>query len=389
MVKIKIRNIAFTSVSILCIAFLILCSLNMNDKPFYAAQKNSAIKTLEDKLSKIEDKISELDNQIKKQKADITNEINEKENIDKKLGLVKESIDAANDLILEYNNQITQKEKEISDKEIEIENKYNELIMMIKITYEQGDTSYLEFLLNSKNFSDFLGSTEIISNLLDYQKQVMEELNQKLETLNDEKEKIEILRNSENNTKNNLELQKKEYNALSIQSSNYIASLQSKKISLENEKNKSLAEIEKLNAQLEEELEKLAKQNTVYIGGSMIWPLDDTYKRVSSGYGYRGNEFHLGIDVPADYGSNIYAANSGKVIHAEKHYSYGYYVLIDHGGGIATLYAHASKLLVSVGDTVKQGDIIAEVGSTGYSTGNHLHFEIRKDGKTVDPTSYK
>jgi murein DD-endopeptidase MepM/ murein hydrolase activator NlpD len=112
------------------------------------------------------------------------------------------------------------------------------------------------------------------------------------------------------------------------------------------------------------------------------------YNRISSDYGYRGSEFHLGIDIPAAYGSNVYAANGGKVIKATYHYSYGNYILIDHGGGQATLYAHNSKLLVSEGDTVSKGDVIALAGSTGASTGNHIHFEVRINGVTTDPKKY-
>ena len=96
-------------------------------------------------------------------------------------------------------------------------------------------------------------------------------------------------------------------------------------------------------------------------------------------------DFHRGIDIPSAVGTDIYAAQTGKVVVATKHSSYGNYIVVDHGGGISTLYAHCSKLLVKVGDTVKQGDHIAEMGATGNVTGPHLHFEVRVDGKIQDP----
>ena len=127
---------------------------------------------------------------------------------------------------------------------------------------------------------------------------------------------------------------------------------------------------------------------------SWLWPVE--FYHVSSSYGNRTHpvtgvkkSFHTGIDIGnAPTGTNIYASKSGKVIKAGWNTAYGNMIIIDHGNDISTLYGHASKLLVSVGDYVKQGDIIAKVGSTGYSTGPHLHFEFRENGKSVNPGKY-
>ncbi|MCQ2431488.1 MAG: peptidoglycan DD-metalloendopeptidase family protein [Clostridia bacterium] len=128
--------------------------------------------------------------------------------------------------------------------------------------------------------------------------------------------------------------------------------------------------------------------------GTYIWPVDTRYSVISSPYGYRTSplsgrsELHNGIDIPAPYGSNIYASRTGTVIIADWHYSYGNYVVIDHGDGVSTLYAHNSKLLVKAGDVVAQGDVIALCGSTGDSQGNHCHFCVRIDGVTTQPLNY-
>ena len=128
-------------------------------------------------------------------------------------------------------------------------------------------------------------------------------------------------------------------------------------------------------------------------GGSMTWPLPG-HRRLSSGYGYRNHprsgrrEFHTGIDLPAPRGTNIVAAQGGTVILSGWHGGFGTTVIIDHGNGLSTLYAHNSANLVSVGDRVSQGDVIARVGSTGVSTGPHLHFEVRRNGNHVNPGPY-
>lgn len=130
---------------------------------------------------------------------------------------------------------------------------------------------------------------------------------------------------------------------------------------------------------------------TVNPSGSFVWPTD-VPKGISSYYGGRklfgSYDFHLGIDILNSYGNDIWAADSGEVTYAGYNNSYGYYVTIDHGDGFSTLYAHMSKLYVETGDIVKQNDVIGAIGKTGVATAYHLHFEVRIDGKTVDPLSY-
>ena len=137
-----------------------------------------------------------------------------------------------------------------------------------------------------------------------------------------------------------------------------------------------------------------ASNKTPVVTGKFAWPTESTYTKVTSYFGWRssplsGNpEYHNGIDIPAAYGSAIYAADGGTVILAERHYSYGNYIVIDHGNGLTTLYAHNTKNLVKVGDVVDRGQQIATCGSTGDSTGNHCHFSVRVDGSPVNPMNY-
>lgn len=133
---------------------------------------------------------------------------------------------------------------------------------------------------------------------------------------------------------------------------------------------------------------------TPVVTGKFAWPTEAAYTKVTSYFGWRTSpltgrpEYHNGIDIPAAYGSAIYAADGGTVIISEKHYSYGNYIVIDHGDGLSTLYAHNTKNLVKVGDVVEKGQQIATCGSSGDSSGNHCHFSVRIDGSPVNPVEY-
>ncbi len=348
----------------------------------------SDVKKIESQLANIEDKLSRLEDDIVNTESTLESKIQEKKNIDTELTLVSSSIDYASSLVGAYSTEIEAKEKEIADMESKIESKYAEFEEWIRMTAENGDVSYIRMILSTDDFTDFLSSTERIANIIDYQNRLMEELDIALAKLQQDKEALEIYKNAQLTTKTKLEQQKTKMADLAVKSANYISDLEQNRTQLEAQKLESERQLEILNQELITLLEKIALQNSIYVGGTYMWPAQSDYTRISSGYGYRGREFHLGIDIPAGYGTDVYAANSGVIAIAAYHFSYGNYIVIDHGGGQATLYAHNSKLLVSVGDTVKRGDVIALAGSTGYSTGNHIHFEVRINGVTTDPIEY-
>ena len=151
---------------------------------------------------------------------------------------------------------------------------------------------------------------------------------------------------------------------------------------------------DQLDKELEEYLAELQRKNQEKMeSGDWLWPISlNDYHYNSSGYGWRLLygvwDYHRGWDLAAYRGTPILASKGGKVVIAQYHNSYGNYIVIDHGDGVSTVYAHCSKLNVAKGDTVKKGDKIGEVGTTGNSTGNHLHFEFRLNGKYIDPFTY-
>lgn len=178
---------------------------------------------------------------------------------------------------------------------------------------------------------------------------------------------------------------------MSIIRTNKLQSLTEEEMTLEQE----IEEYQKQVAEIETEIRLLAIANVgaEYVGGSMAWPVPG-YTRITSPFGMRTHpitgvyKLHTGCDIGAPYGAQFIAANDGVVTYAGENRAYGKMVIIDHGGGVTTLYAHGSNIEVNVGDTVFQGTPVLAVGSTGYSTGPHAHFEVRINGEYVQPLDY-
>ena len=360
----------------------------------------AAVDTSKEAETALKDKIAELQKEQRDLKAkleaaenNIAEQKNKKQYLDSLISSTETEIETATALIAEYESKIVTKNSEIEAMEADIEDNYNDMMGRLRFSYEQGNASYLELILNSDNMADFLSNTDRVQSIMEFDKSLMDELVAQLNlletertvltnTLEDQKE----LEKSLSNKKVDLEDQKKK-------ADQYITQLQADEKTYAAEYEKAKKAEKEANSQIEKLLaERQKSENQQYWGGDFIWPVPKNITRISSYFGWRilwgRSDYHLGIDIPAAAGTDIYASNGGTVVTATYHYSYGYYVLIDHGGGFATLYAHNSRLLVKAGDVVEQGDVIAKMGTTGSSSGNHLHFEVRKNGKVQNPLNY-
>ena len=320
---------------------------------------------------------------------------------EKKIETAQNLLDALTVQIGEKENAIAEKEVEIAEKTAEVNATREKFLLMIRAQYESENTDALSVVIGADDMSDLLSRVENAANLLSYNSKLLEKFKTEKQQLEDMKSVLESAKAELESTKAEQETYAeellKEQSALEEQkgdSDRYIASLRKTEAQITAEYEAARKAEDEENARLENLLKQLAKASqSEYVGGKFIWPCDLSVKRISSTYGYRTyyiygkkvTDFHRGIDIPSAVGTDIYAAQTGKVVVAERHSSYGNYIVVDHGGGISTLYAHCSKLLVKVGDTVKQGDHIAEMGATGNVTGPHLHFEVRVDGKIQDP----
>lgn len=284
---------------------------------------------------------------------------------------------------------INKTEKELIEAEENLEEKEEAFKSRLRVMYKSGDVGYLEVLLASTDVQDFLSRKEMLRMISEYDKELVEYMKEQRDTIELKKVELETHKKSVESSKHELEIKRREFQEATRSKEILKASLVENLSEQEAEYDK----LEKYSQEIESKIRDMTSSSVVYGGGKMEWPVPGRYG-ISSPYGYRTHpifktrKFHSGIDIPAPTGTAIKAASDGVVISAGNMGGYGRTVMIDHGSGIVTLYAHNSQLNVSKGQSVSRGQTIARAGSTGYSTGPHLHFEVRKNGKTDNPMSW-
>lgn len=365
-----------------------------NNETENSEESENKEKTLDDlqlEKSELENMVDESNNQILIIENDLSSLVFEISEINQKIcdkQLEVETLEAQEIEMISYIEK-AEKELEISNTRYE---KQKELLEKRLIAmYEIGQISYLEILLNSRSIIDFFSNYYLISEI----SKADEEL---LQTVEDEKIYNKKLKESLETKKAILTASRetREKNAIlltnmSVIKNNKMEQLSAEEIAIQ----QAIEEYQNQIAEIEKEIRVLAIANISekYVGGTMAWPTPG-YTRINSPFGMRTHpitgvyKLHTGVDIGAPYGSNFIAVNDGLVTYAGYNTAYGNMVIIDHGGGITTLYAHGSEILVNVGDTVYQGTPVLKVGSTGYSTGAHAHFEVRINGDYVQPLDY-
>lgn len=428
-----LRSTAFGAVCCLTCAIIGTSGL-----PTYA---EDSIEALEQKIAENEEKIKDYDRQIAEAEGNIADSEVLQNYYWGKVTAQQEQINLLNNRLYAKEEEIGAKEDEIAAKEVEIadtevriadkisqiaaldaQNRENiyKFGQIIRTMYINDTDDVLSVLAGSADFYDIFVQTEIKNSADQQNLDFMNSLLADIHRLEDEQAQLEADKVQLELDKAGLEKEKKdlidernaldedrkyasqlsesynaEYNNVTAQIQNYEYRISQ----LEQNKTVSRAEIESAQAEVDELIRRaqLAASNTVvYDDGEWHWPLDRKYHMITTYFGY--SEFHSGNHGAIDIGNggingaNIYAMKGGEVIVAKTTYragyDYGMYVVIDHGNGYQSLYAHCSAIYVTVGQMVSQGEVVAAVGSTGWSTGPHLHFEIRKDGSRVDPLNY-
>jgi murein DD-endopeptidase MepM/ murein hydrolase activator NlpD len=350
-----------------------------------------------DELEQSQEQLQDINRQIQQQRLEVYNRTQQAKTVTGEISALEQNTAAIErelyQLALDIerlDGQIIEADKEITIKTEEMNRDIEFLAQRLCFVYEQGDVDYLAVLLEAASMRDFLTRYDLINTIIENDKKIIAQVAAEKAALDEEKAQLEVKQNELEYRKSVQLIKKEELESTKNQRQAALAAINQDKGRYE----QALNELEAESRQLEQVIRSIQRQNQGIVGGtgSFIYPTDA--RNITSPYGMRyhpilkQNKLHTGTDFGAGMGANMYAADSGTVIFAGWNNAYGQTIIIDHGNDISTLYAHQSQLLVKNGDYVNQGDIIGKVGSTGWSTGPHAHFEIRINGETVDPMNY-
>jgi murein DD-endopeptidase MepM/ murein hydrolase activator NlpD len=365
-----------------------------------ASSGNATVSGYESQIKDLERQEEELKKKIEEFEKNSADAMKLKLTLDENLNVTYQRIDATRALIEELRGQIEKNEEDIAKLQKDLEQREEIFKERLRLAHEDRNVSYLSMLFEADGLVEFFNNIERIGALLDYDNKLMKKYQE-------DKIKLENVRaglNEQINKQTQYEQDLAEDEQLLIEQQQEVDALivqlradeDSIKVDLEKIKAEE-ADLEKKLADLIKKLQE-AENKEYMVKGQLTWPIKQGtkgYNRITSRYGNRdltvgGNNVsdHRGIDIGVSY-VNVYASGVGKVITATFSNSYGYYVVIDHGGGVSTLYAHLSKLSVKKNDQIKAGQLIGVSGNTGWSTGPHLHYELRINGDRVDPLNKK
>lgn len=354
--------------------------------PLQAGELNDAMdqqKGLQQKQNQIQGKLNDLTYSEDKLKTQI-------QTLSTQITSAKAELSQKQESYNQAQKKVAASEKELEKRNQALEERRGVLQKRVRVIYEEGQLSYLEILFQSTDLSDFITRLEYFTRLVENDQKILadiqtekENIEQKTKELQSQRDQAAELQVQAAKVKSDLDSKNQQYQTALNDNKKAQDAL--------SEQNKQLA---KDSAAIAEKIRQLTSSSSGKVLGTInTYPLPGYYE-VSSPYGWRihpvtgEKSLHTGTDIPAPGGTAIHAAGTGKVIMAGWYGAYGNAVIIDHGGGYTSLYGHQSRIGVSVGDQVKAGDVIGYVGTTGWSTGNHLHFEVRVNGNPTDPLQF-
>ena len=360
---------------------------------------------LQQEQARLEQEKKENDAKLAELKADQSKQQEYKNTLDAQMQNLQSQIDGLNTQINDLDASISEKNAAIAEKQENIDRDVETLKERLCAIYMMGDASTLEIILQSESVIDMAQKVELLNMITEHDTKMIQQLSADMEAIADEKAEIESQKEEVAAARTELEAKGSELASVQAEAERVLEELNQSVESVQAESDRIAKEKAQASAEIDQWWKdyyaQQAAQNNGSSGGSsgssgsggyvstgnFTWPVPG-FTNISCGY----SSGHKAIDISGGgrtiYGTPIVAADSGKVVTATYHYSYGNYVMIDHGGGYSTLYAHASSLAVSAGQTVTKGQTIAYVGSTGNSTGPHLHFEVRVNGNRQNPFNW-
>ena len=373
------KKIVITTFIVMVLCSLCICAYSEN------------ITDLQTQSNELAQELNESNNRLKAVQEQISENMKQLEELD---GQISESQTELNKINIEVEDLMTQIQQN-EEKLNKTQQEYDEIQELLEIRliemYEAPKLQTLDILLTSKSLTEFLSNYYAMKELIEYD-------NELLNTVRTQKQEIEttkkILAEKKQQVVTNKQIQQKKAQVLTntkTMREYYLSKLTAEEQELQSKIDQYNLEVSQIEAEI-----KMLALNSIssdYIGGAMLWPVPG-HTTLTSTYGMRVHpvtgayKLHTGIDISAPLGTSFIAAANGIVSKATSNAAYGNMVIIDHGGGVQTLYAHGNEILVQVGQTVAAGTDVLKVGSTGYSTGPHAHFEIRINGQTVNPLDY-
>ena len=381
-------------VLVLCYTTIVHAENEVSNETNTTNATNSTNETgtdLQTQQQQLQEQIEQANQELSNTQSELSENLQEVEKLDEKISTSEAELQKLNEQVETLKASMKQIEDELNEVTEKYEKQKKVFEKRVVALYETGEIDYLDILLNSNSVSEFVSSYYVISEITEADNELLNDIAEKKDTIALSKEKLE---NEKEELASLVETQQRTskilQNTKTIRES-YISKLSDE----EKEKQAQIDEMTKQYEEVNRQILELAEQglDTQYIGGELAWPVPG-YTKITSKYGMRVHpitgqyKLHTGVDIGAPTGANFIAANDGIVVKSEYNTAYGRMVIIDHGGGISTLYAHGSEFLVEVGQTVKRGDAVLKVGSSGYSTGPHAHFEVRINGVVTDPMPY-
>ncbi len=291
--------------------------------------------------------------------------------------------------IVETEDDIKAKENELAKLEAELAEKQELLNKRLRVMYKEGSVGYLEVLLGADSLEELLSRADILQTIVAKDQNMILDLDEQKARTDKKKKELAYKRDYLSDLLGQRIDKKAEQKALLDDLYAYSVKLSQDEQAMK----EKIAMRQAEQAEIDKIIERLELSKIAYVGGDLIWPVQGSYL-ITSPFGqrpelaYMAGAFHRGIDIAGNYGTPVLASQSGIVALATTRPSYGNLVILDHGGGVLTAYAHLNEYYVTPGQHVEVGEVIAAVGSTGNSTGPHLHFEVRKNGEFQDPMDY-
>lgn len=377
---------------------LALCVLTADFSPALAVTQ-ADIDALKSDASGLNQQKKELKAKLSALSDDISSNLEKKNLLDQQISVLSSEIANVEAQISAYAALITQTEAELADAQAREEAQYELFCRRVREMEEQGTVSYWSVLFKATSFTDMLGRLDIVNEIMDYDQKVISDLKDlqaeieaKKADLEEQKAGSEAAKAELVSKKTELNAQRNAANALIVQLRQSQSEYQDDLDDLSAEEEAVQAEILRLSRELAAQQAASGQTSNAALGG-YIWPVSSHY--ITSTFGGRaspggiGSTNHKGVDIGrVGYTTEVHAAKAGTVIVSQLSSSYGNYVVVSHGSGNTTLYAHMSSRKVSVGQYVNQGDVLGITGSTGNSTGPHLHFEITENSTRINPLNY-